>query len=109
MGKSLGPGQRFKTLLKAYTTMVVDDDYLEASEKPVIFKPLLFSLCLFHGILLERKKYGSLGFNIPYEFTDGDLRICQSQLRMFLDEYNQVIRFPVRRYWTFSIVFANFS
>lgn len=77
-------------LLKAYTTMVVDDDYLEASEKPMIFKPLLFSLCLFHGILLERKKYGSLGFNIPYEFTDGDLRICQSQLRMFLDEYNQV-------------------
>lgn len=75
-------------LLKAYTTMVVDDDFLEACNKPQVFKPLLFSLCLFHGVLLERKKYGSLGFNIPYEFTDGDLRICQSQLRMFLDEYN---------------------
>ena len=80
-------GKQFRTLVKAYTTMIVDDDFLEACNKPNVFKPLLFSLCLFHGVLLERKKYGSLGFNIPYEFTDGDLRICQSQLRMFLDEY----------------------
>ena len=65
---------------------------------PETFKPLLFSLCLFHGVLLERKKYGSLGFNIPYEFTDGDLRICQSQLRMFLDEYDSEPPYKVLTY-----------
>ena len=54
------------------------------------FKFLLFSLCMFHGVTLERRKFGALGFNIPYEFTDGDLRICISQLSMFLDEYTEI-------------------
>ncbi len=54
------------------------------------FKYLLFSLCIFHGVTLERRKFGALGFNIPYEFTDGDLRICISQLSMFLEEYQDI-------------------
>ena len=41
-------------------------------------------------MVLERRKYGALGFNIPYEFTDGDLRICISQLKMFLEEYKDI-------------------
>jgi len=68
-----------------------DNIFSQVSE----FKSLLFSLCLFHGVVLERRKFGALGFNIPYEFTTGDLRICTSQLKMFLDEY-QEIPFKVR-------------
>ena len=54
------------------------------------FKMMLLSLCLFHGVVLERRKFGALGFNIPYEMTDGDLRICISQLQMFLTEYEDI-------------------
>jgi len=58
---------------------------------------MLLSLCLFHGVILERRKFGALGFNIPYEMTDGDLRICISQLQMFLTEYED-IPYKVLRY-----------
>ena len=66
------------------------------------FKFLLFSLCLFHGVTLERRKFGALGFNIPYEFTTGDLRICISQLSMFLEEYEEEIPFKVNHF-TYSL------
>uniref|UniRef100_A0A8C3HTZ9 Dynein axonemal heavy chain 1 n=1 Tax=Chrysemys picta bellii TaxID=8478 RepID=A0A8C3HTZ9_CHRPI len=72
-------------LLKSYISL--SDDFLNSCSK---FKALLLSLCLFHGNALERRKFGPLGFNIPYEFTDGDLRICISQLKMFLDEYANI-------------------
>ncbi|CAF1623103.1 unnamed protein product, partial [Didymodactylos carnosus] len=75
-------------LLKSYLTLT--DDFLNSCTGKVDeFKHLLLSLCLFHAVLLERRKFGPLGFNIPYEFTDGDLRICMSQLKMFLMEYTE--------------------
>ncbi|XP_035886761.1 dynein heavy chain 1, axonemal isoform X2 [Phyllostomus discolor] len=75
-------------LLKSYSSL--SDDFLNSCRKVTEFKSLLLSLCLFHGNALERRKFGPLGFNIPYEFTDGDLRICISQLKMFLDEYDDI-------------------
>ncbi|XP_078019489.1 dynein axonemal heavy chain 1 [Epinephelus lanceolatus] len=72
------------------TYLRLTDDFISSSTKTSHLKSLLLSLCLFHGIALERRKFGPLGFNIPYEFTDGDLNICISQLKMFLDEYQDV-------------------
>lgn len=79
-------------MLRAYYNQVVDvgDFFNSTHEKVYNFKWLLFSLCLFHSVLLERRKFGPLGFNIPYEFTDGDLKICMSQLQMFLMEYDTI-------------------
>ncbi|NXE09964.1 DYH1 protein, partial [Lophotis ruficrista] len=75
-------------LLKSYISF--SDDFLNSCPKVTEFKSLLLSLCFFHGNMLERRKFGPLGFNIPYEFTDGDLRICISQLQMFLSEYTDI-------------------
>ncbi|XP_067360331.1 dynein axonemal heavy chain 1 [Channa argus] len=79
------------------TYLRLTNDFISSSTKISNFKSLLLSLCLFHGIALERRKFGPLGFNIPYEFTDGDLNICISQLKMFLDEY-QDIPYKVLKY-----------
>lgn len=34
------------------------------------WKKIVFGICFFHASLLERKKFGALGFNIRYEFND---------------------------------------
>lgn len=79
-------------MFRVYLTQVTEmQTFIDSAHARVRhFKWLVFSLCLFHSVLLERRKFGSLGFNIPYEFTDGDLRICISQLHMFLLEYDTV-------------------
>ncbi|KAF6767842.1 hypothetical protein AHF37_10789 [Paragonimus kellicotti] len=73
-------------LMRTYNS--INDQYLaNVADKNSIFRHLLLSLAFFNGVLIERKKFGPLGFNIPYEFTMGDLRICMDQLVMFLTEY----------------------
>ncbi|XP_039313454.1 dynein heavy chain 1, axonemal [Solenopsis invicta] len=77
-------------MLRAYLTQVTEMQELLQPDhlKTVSFKRLIFSLCMFHSILIERRKFGPLGFNISYDFTNGDLAICLSQLYVFLMEYD---------------------
>ncbi len=53
---------------------------LESKEKNIIF-----GLCHFHSIMLERKKFGPLGFNMMYPFSTGDLKDSASVLHNYLE------------------------
>eukprot|EP00957_Ditylum_brightwellii_P080930 6156397-Ditylum_brightwellii.AAC.1 len=62
------------------------------------YKKLLFTLCWFHSVLLERRKFKSLGYNIPYEFNDSDYLICHDLIIVFLDENPNKTPFEAMRY-----------
>lgn len=40
----------------------------------------VFRLAFLHASLLERKKYGPLGWNVGYEFSEADFEISRQQL-----------------------------
>ena len=47
-------------------------------------------MCFFQAIIQDRRKFGPIGKNVRYEFTNEDLIVSRKQLRNFLDEYEEV-------------------
>lgn len=86
---TLEPPKGLKSnLIRQYARF--DDDYLSACKKPREWRTLLFGMCLFHAVIQERRKFGPLGWNIRYDFTDGDLSVSLTQMQEYLDEYSEI-------------------
>jgi len=70
--------------------MNIEENELDNSKKPIQLRRLLWGLCFFNALVLERRKFGPLGWNTPYEFSASDLRISKDQLAQFLDFYDDI-------------------
>jgi len=78
-----------------------EDGFYEGCSNAPAFKKLLFGLAFLHAVVQERRSFGPLGWNVPYGFDDGDLRISARQLRLFIDEApGDSVPFDALRYVT---------
>jgi dynein heavy chain len=61
-------------------------------------RAILFGLCHFHAILIERKKFGPSGFNMMYPFSLGDLRDSSECLANYMENAGTKIPWEDLRY-----------
>lgn len=68
---------------------LTEEDFSDC-EKPETFKKVLWGFSFFHAIVQDRRKFGPIGWNIAYAFTNEDLMVCRRQLKLFVEKYEEV-------------------
>lgn len=82
------PPKGLKANMKRLYNLMTEEKFSHCTRQDK-YKKLLFCLCFFHSILLERRKFLMLGWNIPYEFNDSDFEVSENLLSIYLQEYEE--------------------
>jgi len=68
------------------TFLDMSSEEYESSTKPSVYKKLIFATAFFNALILERRKFGAVGWNIPYDWMNSDLKAAMTQVKMYVEE-----------------------
>ncbi|XP_066451266.1 dynein axonemal heavy chain 14 isoform X2 [Eleutherodactylus coqui] len=97
-------GRLLQTFDSSGSGLITEKVFEKDNGRPA-WKRLLFSLCLFNAVINERRKYGALGWNIPYEFSLSDLEVSVQMLEMLTDNPRE-IPWTALHYLTGEVVYG---
>lgn len=63
---------------------------LTGTSKERAYKKLLFGLAFYNALILERRKFGAVGWNIPYGWMNSDLKTGIQQLKLYIEDQNEI-------------------
>ena len=61
-----------------------EETFKNSKTNRALHKNLYYSLAYLHAILEGRRRFGSLGWNIPYKFDFADIELSESQLNKLM-------------------------
>ncbi|OHS94615.1 Dynein heavy chain family protein [Tritrichomonas foetus] len=62
------------------------------------YKSLVFALCFLHSVIIERRKFLTLGWNIPYPFNRSDFDICTRVIAKLIENPAKPISWEALRF-----------
>ncbi|KAH8076432.1 dynein light chain binding protein [Aureococcus anophagefferens] len=97
------PPSGLKANIKQAFCTFTREDYEELEPRT---RGILFGLCHFHAVMLERRKFGPQGTNMHYPFSVGDLTSSASVLRNYMENAPTKVPWDDLRYLFGEIMYG---
>ncbi|KAG5476406.1 hypothetical protein LSCM1_04109 [Leishmania martiniquensis] len=93
------PPQGLKANMRdTFAVAVTQDLWDSCPRNPTTWRRMLLSLTFFHAIIQERRRFGPLGWNIPYEWNQPDLSASLQSLQTYLKDEGEAVPWSALRY-----------